>query len=40
MADDSTELDDYVYEAVTCLACARIHMINPKSGKVLGGDSK
>jgi len=28
--------DDDVYEAVTCIACARVHMVNPKTGKVLG----
>jgi hypothetical protein len=25
-----------VYEAVTCLACGRQHLVNPKTGKVLG----
>jgi len=24
------------YEAVTCKACARLHLINRKTGKVLG----
>jgi hypothetical protein len=23
------------YEAVSCIACARVHLVNPKSGKVL-----
>jgi len=23
------------YEAVTCTACGRVHLINPKTGKIL-----
>lgn len=29
---------DYNYESVTCLACAGIHFIDPRTGKVLQGD--
>jgi hypothetical protein len=29
------ECDDESYEAVTCAICARIHLVNPKTGKVL-----
>lgn len=36
VADGSTERDDDRYEAVTCDACAREHLVNPKTGKVLG----
>jgi hypothetical protein len=25
-------------EAVTCHACARMHLVNPKTGEVLGDD--
>jgi len=32
-ADDLTEVE--IYEPVTCTACGRVHLINPKSGKVL-----
>jgi hypothetical protein len=28
------------YEAVTCLACAQIHFVNPGTGKVLGGEDE
>lgn len=38
VADDSTEWDDGSYKAVTCLVCARIHLVNPKTGNVLGED--
>ena len=32
---------DYeVYEPVTCTACARVHLVNPKSGKVLESSQK
>jgi hypothetical protein len=28
----------HVYEALTCLACNRIHLVDPKTGKVAGSD--
>jgi hypothetical protein len=30
--------EDESYEAVNCVACARVHLVNPKTGKVLGQD--
>jgi hypothetical protein len=33
-ADDPTE--DETYESVSCTACLQVHMVNPKTGKVLG----
>ena len=35
-ATDPTRSDD-VYEPLTCTLCQRIHLVNPKTGKVLGG---
>jgi hypothetical protein len=35
---DDSDPDDY--RAVTCLACRRIHRVNPKTGKVLGHDDE
>jgi len=32
-ADDLTNGE--IYEPVTCTACGRVHLVNPKSGKVL-----
>jgi hypothetical protein len=29
-----------VYEAVTCTACRRVHLVNAKSGQVLGAGSR
>ncbi len=36
--DDETkdEVSETEYEAVTCNACAKIHLINRKTGKLLG----
>jgi hypothetical protein len=38
-ADDGSG-DSETYEAVTCLACRQVHMVNPRTGKVLGADEK
>jgi hypothetical protein len=35
IADDPTR-DEDAYEPVTCALCIRIHLVNPKTGKVLG----
>jgi hypothetical protein len=32
--DEDAEQD--AYEAVACTVCARVHLINPKTGKVAG----
>jgi hypothetical protein len=37
-ADGGSEDGDEAYQSVTCLACQQVHLVNPKSGKVLGGD--
>jgi hypothetical protein len=36
-ADDPKD-DDLTYTQVTCLACAQAHLVNPKTGKVLGSE--
>lgn len=38
VADEAT--DDDTFHPVTCIACTRIHMVNPKTAKVLGGDDE
>jgi hypothetical protein len=38
IADDPVEAQAESYEAVTCIACTRVHLINPKTGRVLGVD--
>jgi len=35
-ADEVT--DDDEYQSIACLACAQLHLVNPKTGKVLGGE--
>jgi hypothetical protein len=32
---DEQPATDY-YEAVECTACKRVHLVNPRTGKVLG----
>jgi hypothetical protein len=31
---------DQVYEAVTCTACRRVHLVNPATGHVVGADAE
>ncbi len=28
------------YETMTCAACQRVHLVNPKSGRVVGQDEE
>jgi hypothetical protein len=39
-ADDGSENGGETFQAVNCLACRQVHMINPKTGKVLGADEE
>ena len=39
-AADDPDDDDLTYVQVTCLACAQAHLVNPKTGKVLGTDDE
>jgi hypothetical protein len=32
--------DGEIYEPVSCIACGRIHLVSPKSGKVLEAAKK
>ena len=38
LADDPTERDAESYEVLTCTACARVHLVNLKTGQVLGAE--
>ena len=38
IADDPDIEDGESFEPVTCVACTRTHLVNPKNGKVLGQD--
>jgi len=35
---EQTSDDDSSYEAITCLMCKRVHLVNPANGKVLVDD--
>jgi hypothetical protein len=39
-ADDGSENGGDTYEGVACLACRQVHMVNAKTGKVLGADEE
>ena len=39
-ADDEPDDDDFTYVQVRCLACAQLHLVNLKTGKVLGSDDE
>ena len=32
--------DDRHFEPVTCNACTRVHLVNPKTGKLIGEDDE
>jgi hypothetical protein len=35
VADDPTKVAD-AFRSMTCTVCARVHLVNPKTGKVVG----
>jgi hypothetical protein len=39
-ADDLSLEDENIYESVTCTACTKFHLINPKTGKILGANEE
>jgi hypothetical protein len=39
ISDDPAESSEGTFEPVTCHACGRVHLVNPKTGKTLGGES-
>jgi len=36
---DDTDGNDETYVAVTCTACQRLHLVNPKTGRLIGENS-
>jgi len=39
-ADDLSDDDRESYESTTCHACGGLHLVNPKTGEVLGSDDE
>jgi hypothetical protein len=39
-SDNESEMAGDVYEAITCLACGRQHLVDPKTGKMAGESSE
>jgi hypothetical protein len=37
-ADDGTENGGDTYESVLCTACRNLHLVNRKTGRILGAD--
>ena len=37
IADNPAETDGSIYEPLHCTLCGRIHLVDPKTGKVLDG---
>lgn len=35
VADEASPDDGDAYQSLACLACRQIHLVNPKTGKVL-----
>ena len=33
---EETSGDSESYEAITCIVCQRVHLVNPRTGKVVG----
>ena len=40
VADDPTEGGDETFVPVNCVVCTRVHLVNPKTGKVIGADEE
>ena len=38
--DDDQDVPDNEYEVITCLACTKLHLINRKTGKILGCENE
>jgi hypothetical protein len=39
VADDLSDESEEFFEPLTCLACGQVHLVSPKTGRVLGSDS-
>jgi hypothetical protein len=38
--EGESDAETDAYESVRCIACMRLHLVNPKTGKVLGAEEK
>jgi hypothetical protein len=38
--DDDPDVSESEYQAIACLACARLHLVNRKTGKLLSQDDE
>jgi hypothetical protein len=40
IAEDVSHADEDTYQSVTCLACQQVHLVNPKTEKVIGASEE
>jgi len=40
LADEPPASEGETFDAITCVACRRVHLVNPRTGKVLGADDE
>jgi hypothetical protein len=40
VADDPTNVSEDVFQPVTCTVCAGVHLVNPKTGRLLEIDGQ
>jgi hypothetical protein len=40
IAEDVFDTDEDSYQSVACLACQKVHLVNPKNEKVIGGSEE
>jgi hypothetical protein len=38
VADDPTEREGATYEPIPCTICMQAHLVDPKTGRILGAD--
>jgi len=40
IADDAATFSEDSYKALTCIACTRIHLVNPKTGRSISDNAR
>ena len=40
VADDGSDAAGETYETVSCQACRQMHLVNPRTGRVMGSDDE
>ena len=40
VADDGSDEPGEIYETVTCQACRQVHLVDPRTGRVMGSEDE